>query len=178
MHTPVQIPCVKNLHLISVFISTIIYPEKMLRLISPRWSSSLRSSSPIHPTHSRDPEDPLHPQANNFRFEKDPDKARLVRSQLASYVAAYMGSQFRVHAFSVLICGRFARLIRWDRDEATVTRRFNYDSQPQIPTRFFLAASVDMIPLSHQHLQTTSNGSNVSRSACETTTLLIVNYAK
>jgi Fungal protein kinase len=89
-------------------------------------------SDPFH-----DPEDPLHPQANNFRFEKDSDDARLVRGQLASYAAAHMGSQFRVHAFSVLMCGTFARLIRWDRDGATVTRRFNYDSQPQILTDFF-----------------------------------------
>jgi hypothetical protein len=32
----------------------------------------------------RDPEDPLRPQANKFRFEKDSDDARLVRGQLVS----------------------------------------------------------------------------------------------
>ena len=85
----------------------------------------------------RDPEDPLRPQANNFRFEKDSDDARLVRGQLASYAAAHMGSQFRVHAFTVLICGNFARLIRWDRDGATVTRRFNYGQRPQTLADFF-----------------------------------------
>ena len=85
----------------------------------------------------RDPEDPLHPQTNEFRFEKDSDDARPVRGQLASYAAAHMGCQFRVHAFTVLICGTFARLIRWDRDGATVTRWFNYNQQPQTLADFF-----------------------------------------
>jgi hypothetical protein len=48
-----------------------------------------------------------------------------------------MGCQFRIHALTVLICGKFARLIRWDRDGATVTRRFNYDQRPQTLADFF-----------------------------------------
>ncbi|KAF8224713.1 hypothetical protein L208DRAFT_1409789, partial [Tricholoma matsutake] len=51
----------------------------------------------------RDPEDPLHPKAGDFRFENDSDDAQLVRGQLASYAAAHAGCQFRVHIFSVLI---------------------------------------------------------------------------
>jgi hypothetical protein len=74
----------------------------MLRRISPRWSYSLRSlaeaSDPFH-----DPKDPLDPK--DFRFDNDLDDARLVRGQLASYAAAYMGSQFRIHTFTVFICG-------------------------------------------------------------------------
>jgi hypothetical protein len=47
------------------------------------------------------------------------------------------GCHFRFHAFTVLICGKFARLICWDHDGATVTRRFNYDQRPQTLVDFF-----------------------------------------
>jgi hypothetical protein len=120
------------------------------------------TSDPFH-----DPEDPLHPQANNFRFEKDSDDARLVRGQLASYAAAHMGCQFRVHAFSVLMCGKFARLIRWDRDGATITRRFNYDSQPQILTDFFWR---------YTHLDCRQRGYDTSVSSASSTTIKLLQY--
>ncbi|KAF8234088.1 hypothetical protein L208DRAFT_1394550, partial [Tricholoma matsutake] len=85
----------------------------------------------------RDPKDPLHPEAGDFRFENDSDDAQLVRGQLASYAAAHGGCQFRVHIFSVLVCGTYARFIRWDRDGATVTRRFNYIENPHFLADFF-----------------------------------------
>jgi hypothetical protein len=70
-----------------------------------------------------DPEDPLMPDND---FERDSDAARLLRGQIASYVAALSGSQFRVHVFSILICGKLARLMYWDRNGAIVTRAFDY----------------------------------------------------
>lgn len=70
-----------------------------------------------------DPEEPLVPDND---FERDSDAARLLRGQIASYVAALSGSQFRVHVFSILICGKFARLMHWDRNGAIVTRAFDY----------------------------------------------------
>jgi hypothetical protein len=85
----------------------------------------------------RDPEDPLHPKTDGFRFEDDSDDAQLVRGQLASYAAAHVGCQFRVHIFCVLVCGRYARFIRWDRDGAVVTRRFNYIKEPHLLAGFF-----------------------------------------
>ena len=90
------------------------------------------TSDPFH-----DPEDPLRPKINDFRFERNTKEARLVRGQLSSYGAALLGSQFRVHAFTVFICGKCARFIRWDRSGATVTRRFDYIDQPDIIARFF-----------------------------------------
>jgi hypothetical protein len=84
-----------------------------------------------------DPEDPLKPQEGDFHFEKDSDNARLVRGQLASYAAAHEGCQFRVHTFCVLVCGKYARFIRWDRDGATVTRRFDYIKEPHLLADFF-----------------------------------------
>jgi hypothetical protein len=60
----------------------------------------------------RDPEDPLQPQAGNFRFENDSDVSRFNRGQLCSYAAAHTGFQFRVHTFTLSICGQSARFIR------------------------------------------------------------------
>ena len=62
----------------------------------------------------------------NKEFERDTDVARLLRGQLSSYVAALSGSQFRVHVFTILIFGRFARLMFWDRNGAVVSRAFDY----------------------------------------------------
>ena len=69
----------------------------------------------------RDPKDPRQPQAKKIRFENDSDVSRLNRGQLCSYAAAHTGSQFRVHIFTLSICGLSARFIRWDRRGATVT---------------------------------------------------------
>ena len=48
-----------------------------------------------------------------------------------------MGSQCCIHAFTLSICGRSARFIRWDRDGATVTQSFNYIRNPHILAYFF-----------------------------------------
>jgi len=85
----------------------------------------------------RDPKDPLQPQAKNFRFEDDSDVSRFNCGQLCSYAAAHAGSQFRVHTFTLSICGRSARFIRWDRAGATVTRSFDYVKEPHILANFF-----------------------------------------
>ena len=85
----------------------------------------------------RDPKDPLQPRAENFRFENDSDVSQLNRGQLCSYAAAHTGSQFRIHTFTLSICGRSARFIRWDRGGATVTRSFDYIKQPHILADFF-----------------------------------------
>ena len=49
--------------------------------------------------------DPLQPRAENFRFENDSDVSHSNRGQLCSYTAAHAGSQFRVHTFTLSICG-------------------------------------------------------------------------
>jgi hypothetical protein len=48
-----------------------------------------------------------------------------------------MGSQFRVHIFTLSICERSARFIRWDCTGATVTRSFNYIKEPHILANLF-----------------------------------------
>jgi Fungal protein kinase len=81
--------------------------------------------------------DPKEPGAKNFRFENDSEVSQLNRGQLCSYAAAHAGSQFRVHTFTLSICGRSARFIRWDRSGATVTRSFDYIEQPDVLAHFF-----------------------------------------
>lgn len=84
----------------------------------------------------RDPDDSL-PKADGHRFEHDALDSQFVRGQIASYTAALTGCQFRTHAFSVLIFGRFARFIRWDRSGAVVSRKFDYSKHPDILADFF-----------------------------------------
>ena len=48
-----------------------------------------------------------------------------------------MSTQFPVHMFSVLVCGRHARLMRWDRAGAIVTNSFDYVDKPDFLAKFF-----------------------------------------
>ena len=59
-------------------------------------------------------------------FEHGSMQATNTRAQIISYATAHLGSQFRTHVFSVLITGEFARIIRWDRAGAIVTKAFRY----------------------------------------------------
>ena len=81
--------------------------------------------------------DPKEPRVKNFRFKNDSEVSQLNRGQLCSYTAAHTGSQFRVHTFTLSICGRSARFIRWDRSGATVTQSFDYIKEPHILASFF-----------------------------------------
>jgi hypothetical protein len=42
-----------------------------------------------------------------------------------------------LHTFTLFICGRSARFIRWDRSGATVPRSFDYIKEPYILAHFF-----------------------------------------
>jgi hypothetical protein len=70
-------------------------------------------------------------------LEARSDKGRRTRSQLATYAAAQMATQFRTHLFSVLICGPLARFIRWDRAGAIFTKSFDYVENPRLLALFF-----------------------------------------
>jgi hypothetical protein len=58
--------------------------------------------------------------------------ARTTRGQITAYATLVMGSQYRTHAFFVLIIGEYARLIRWDRSGAVVTERIKYDETSEL----------------------------------------------
>jgi hypothetical protein len=75
-------------------------------------------------------------------FEHTSQQSRLTRGQIASYAAAQLGTQFRTHVFSLLICGRFARFIRWDRASAIVSERFDYEEDDHYLAEFISRYSV------------------------------------
>jgi hypothetical protein len=69
-------------------------------------------------------------------FEHNSQQSQLTRGQIASYAAAQLGTQFRTHIFSLLICGSFARFIRWDRASAIVSQRFDYEKDDHYLAEF------------------------------------------
>ncbi|KAH7886496.1 hypothetical protein F5I97DRAFT_1926749 [Phlebopus sp. FC_14] len=72
-----------------------------------------------------------------FSFENDTVGAQQIRGQLTAYGLAHLGSQFRSFSFSVLIMGKQARFMRWERAGVVVSRRFNYIEDPSLLADFF-----------------------------------------
>jgi len=52
--------------------------------------------------------------------------------QIEAYAAAQLGSQFRMHCFSVFIMYDVVRIIRWDREGTIVTEPIYYNTQPEL----------------------------------------------
>jgi len=52
-------------------------------------------------------------------------------SQLGTYAAIHIDSQYRAHTFLVLIIGTYARLIRWDRGGMVFTEAIPYNVNPE-----------------------------------------------
>jgi hypothetical protein len=90
IRSPIRTPSVVNLRLISVSTQTIIDRKETLRWISKKWSSLLSDASDPF----RDPEDPLHPQANRCRFENYLVDIQLVRGQLPLMLLLTWGVSF------------------------------------------------------------------------------------
>ncbi|KAF9478065.1 hypothetical protein BDN70DRAFT_944470, partial [Pholiota conissans] len=59
------------------------------------------------------------------------------RGQITAYAGLALSMNFRRHFFSMLILGRFARFIRWDRRGAIVTHRFDYTKRPRFIFEFY-----------------------------------------
>ncbi|RDB23435.1 hypothetical protein Hypma_009358 [Hypsizygus marmoreus] len=59
-------------------------------------------------------------------YELDHEYGEDTRGQIAGYITTQFTCQFRTHAFSALINENVARVIRWDRSGAIVSRRFDY----------------------------------------------------
>ncbi|KAL5526900.1 hypothetical protein ACEPAF_8627 [Sanghuangporus sanghuang] len=64
------------------------------------------------------------------QFVKTDNASQEIIGQISAYASAQMGMTFRTHCFSVFIAGNIARLIRWDRAGAVVTRSFKYMEIP------------------------------------------------
>jgi hypothetical protein len=83
---------------------------------------------PESPPDNNSQEDDIPPFENNTRASTD------TMGQITCYATQQLASQFRTHAFSVLICKDRARLIYWDRSGAVVTHSFSYVEEPWLAT--------------------------------------------
>ncbi|KAL5504840.1 hypothetical protein ACEPAH_7503 [Sanghuangporus vaninii] len=90
--------------------------------------SSMEFPMELKPKRSKDPfKDPKEGvNVAEHEFVRNDDESKKIIGQITSYAAAQMGMSFRTHCFSVFIAGDVARLIRWDRAGAIVTRSFKY----------------------------------------------------
>ena len=65
-------------------------------------------------------------------FMKSSCDGRTTCGQITAYATSHMSAQYRTHVFFVLICGEYARLIRWDRSGAIVTHPIYYNDAPDL----------------------------------------------
>ncbi|KAJ8701089.1 hypothetical protein PTI98_004052 [Pleurotus ostreatus] len=70
-------------------------------------------------------------------FETSTDIGKQTRGQLVTYAVEFCGRQHRTHLFLVYIYFPFARLIRFDRSGALVSKRFNFTKDCTPLIRFF-----------------------------------------
>ncbi|EIW78346.1 hypothetical protein CONPUDRAFT_83790 [Coniophora puteana RWD-64-598 SS2] len=69
-------------------------------------------------------------------FEREAEQGMLTRGRALAHAVAQLGSQNRNFVFSTVVFGRFARLVRWDRAGAAVSRRFDYTKTPELLAEF------------------------------------------
>jgi Fungal protein kinase len=86
----------------------------------PLEKSSASSSDGTTPSRPRNP------------LMKTSQAARLTCGKITAYATSHMSAQYRTHAFSILICSDYARLIRWDRSGAIVTDPILYNEAPEL----------------------------------------------
>ncbi|KAG7095991.1 hypothetical protein E1B28_006674 [Marasmius oreades] len=70
-------------------------------------------------------------QSRHHLFENMTSKGISCRGQIAYYAAALLTVQYRVFFFQLVIFGRYARFVRWDRSCAIVSERFSYTEEPE-----------------------------------------------
>jgi hypothetical protein len=62
-------------------------------------------------------------------FEHETEASKDAMGEITSYAVAQLATQFRTHIFTILVCGGYPRLLRWDRSGAVVTAAFDYCSR-------------------------------------------------
>lgn len=62
--------------------------------------------------------------------------SRETLGQITSYATAQLARQHRNSIFSLLICGKHARFIRWDRAGSIISKHFDYIENPSLLTEF------------------------------------------
>ena len=81
-----------------------------------------------------------------------------VLGQITAYATQILSSQYRTHAFTVLICEKLARLIRWDRAGTIVTEPIHYNDDSYLCD--FLTRYNDAPPNIRGHDSTVTTISN------------------
>lgn len=81
--------------------------------------------------------DPFDDDLSRLTVENESDKGRQSRGQLAHYALEQFAQQHRCHLFQLIVFGKLARILYWDRSGAIVTERFNYVENPR-PLATFL----------------------------------------
>ncbi|KAH9953565.1 hypothetical protein BC827DRAFT_1366492, partial [Russula dissimulans] len=74
--------------------------------------------------------DDLSKSNNPFLCEDGP--RHKVLGQMTAYATAILSAQYRTHLFMVLIVDEYARLIRWDRGGAVVTKQICFDTESHL----------------------------------------------
>ncbi|GJE92002.1 hypothetical protein PsYK624_081550 [Phanerochaete sordida] len=76
-------------------------------------------------------------QEPTIHIEKRTQRAERSRASLLSHVHAQFLRQHRCHLFHLILFGRYARFLRFDRSGGLVTERFDYVDQPGLLAQFF-----------------------------------------
>lgn len=135
---PIQIPSPTNLRPILASILLMINRKEIPRLISRKWTSLLNSRSPIYLTYSVTQMTLCIQKQTTFASRMTRTMPRLFVANWSLMLLLKRGVSFAFTFFCVLVCGMYAaRFIRWDRDGAVVTRRFNYIKDPHFLAGFF-----------------------------------------
>lgn len=69
----------------------------------------------------KQPEEEENIAVDEADIQADTELGNHTRGQIAAYASVALSMVFRKHFFSMLILGRYARFIRWDRRGAVVT---------------------------------------------------------
>lgn len=78
----------------------------------------------------KQPEEEENIAVDEADIQPDTEFGNDTRGQIAAYAGVALSMSFRKHFFTMLILGRYARFIRWDRRGAVVTHRFDYTKHP------------------------------------------------
>jgi len=89
------------------------------------------------------PLDDRPPTDNDARVEADTSEGMKTLGQMVACAAAQMAQQLRPWAFSVVLCGGHARLVRWDRSGAIFTSRFDYKTSGHLERFYTSYSSLD-----------------------------------
>jgi len=80
--------------------------------------------------------DPFRDLANGEMEERDSINGDNTRGQCLLYAANQLAYQHRLFAFSLVVCGKKARFIRWDREGVVVSAEVDCSQRPDLVVKF------------------------------------------